>query len=71
MGTNEYKVVSGVELTKVEDGALVRYRRYQLKTKGGMVIWVDLDEPDWSDDKAGPIFLKAAQEADKILSLKG
>jgi len=69
---NEYKVIRGDELTRMSDTRGVEtYRRYQLRTRGGMIIRVDLDEKDWSDEKAGAIFLKAAQEADKILKLGG
>jgi hypothetical protein len=68
----DYKVLKGDELTRLaEGGGIERYRRYQLRTKGGMIITVDIGEKDFTDDKAGPIFLKAATEADKILKLGG
>jgi len=69
-GQKPYKVLKGDEMTRLSEGGGVElYRRYQLRTKGGMTITVDLDEPDWLDEKAAPIFLKAATEADKILAL--
>lgn len=66
----EYKVIRGDELTRLSEmGGVEHYRRYTIKTKGGMVITVDLDAKDFTDDKASPIFLKAALDADKILAL--
>jgi len=69
---NEYTVLKGDELTRVADtGELEKYRRYQLRTKGKMIISVDLDEEDWPPEKANPIFTAAAREADQVLALKG
>lgn len=64
----EYKVLKINELSKVTDvGAIERYYRHQIRTKGGVVLTIDIDEKDFTDEKAPPILLKKAQIADKIL----
>lgn len=52
------------EITGVEN-----FYRHMIKTKGGVVLTVDIDEKDFTAEKAAPILLKKAQEADKILAL--
>lgn len=66
----EYKVLKIDELTRVgEAGGIEHYYRHQIKTKGGVVLTVDIDERDFTPEKAAPILLKKAVEADKILAL--
>lgn len=66
----EYKVLKIDELTRISDvGGIEHYYRHQIKTKGGVVLSVDISQEDFTAEKAAPILLKKAQEADKILSL--
>jgi len=66
----EYKVLKIDEMTKVADaGGIEHYYRHQIKTKGGVVLSVNISEKDFTAEKAAPILLKRATEADKILSL--
>lgn len=66
----EYKVLKIDELTKPDDvrGIKHAYRHY-IKTKGGVVLSVDISEEDFTEEKAAPILLKKAIQADKILAL--
>ncbi|GAJ18393.1 unnamed protein product [marine sediment metagenome] len=65
-----YKVLRIDELTRVSDvGGIEHYYRHQIKTKGGVVLTVDISEKDFTAEKAAPILLKKAIEADKILAL--
>ena len=67
---NEYKVLKIDELTRMaEVGGIEHYYRHQIKTKGGVVLTVEIGAKDFTAEKAAPILLKKAQEADKILSL--
>ena len=67
---NEYKVLKIDELTRVSDvGGIEHYYRHQIKTKGGVVLTVNISEPDFIAEKAAPILAKKAIEADKILAL--
>lgn len=69
---NEYKVLKIDELTRIgEAQGLERYYRHQIKTKGGVILTVDISEKDFTEEKAAPILLKKAQNADKILALGG
>lgn len=69
MGT-EYKVLKIDEMSRVgELGGIEKFYRHQIKTKGGVVLTVDVSEKDFTAEKAAPILLKKAQEADKILAL--
>lgn len=66
----EYKVLRIDELTRVSDvGGIEHYYRHQIKTKGGVVLSVDISETDFSAEKAAPILTKRAITADKILAL--
>lgn len=66
----EYKVLKIDEMTRIAElGGVERFYRHQVKTKGGVVLTVDIDEKDFTAEKAAPILLKKAQEADKILAL--
>jgi len=65
-----YKVLKIDELTRVSDtGAIEHYYRHQIKTKGGVILTVDIDEEDFTAEKAAPILAAKATMADKILAL--
>lgn len=67
---NEYKVLKIDEMTRVSDiKGIEHYYRHRIKTKGGTVLSIDIDEGDFTAEKSAPILLKKAIEADKILSL--
>lgn len=52
------------ELDKIE-----HYYRHTIKTKGGVILTVDISEKNFTKEKAAPILDKRAVEADAILSL--
>ena len=67
---NEYKVLRITQMSRVSDEkGIEHYYKHRIKTKGKVVLDIDIDEEDYTPEKAGPILLKAAQNADKILSL--
>lgn len=67
---NEYKVLKIDELSRVSEvGGIEKYYRHQIKTKGGTILTVDINEKDFTLEKAAPILLAKAQEADKIKAL--
>ncbi len=69
-GQKPYRVLKIDELTRLsEGGGIERYYRHQLKTRGGVILTVDIDEREFTAEKAGPILEKRAIEADKILAL--
>lgn len=69
---NEYKVLKIDELSRISDTrGIEHYYRHQIKTKGGVVLTVDIDEGDFTPEKAAPILLAKAQNADKMLKLGG
>ena len=66
----EYKVIESVEMTGIDKvRGVYKFRRYTLRTKSGSVITVELEDKDWTPERASPIFLKAATEEDKIRAL--
>ena len=66
----DFKVLKIDELSRLsESGAIEKYYRHQIKTKGGVVLTVDISEKLFTADKAQPILLAKAVEADKILAL--
>ena len=66
----EYRVLKIDEMTRISElGGVERYYRHQIKTKGGVVLTVDIDEKAFTAEKAAPILLKKATDADKILAL--
>jgi len=66
----EYKVLKIDEMTRIgELGGVERFYRHQIKTKGKVVLTVDVDEKDFTAEAAAPILLKRAKEADAILAL--
>ncbi len=65
-----YKVLRIDELTRVGDtGGVERYYRHTIKTRGATVLRVDIDEGDFTAEKAAPILAAKATEADKIKAL--
>jgi len=66
----EYKVLRIDEMTRIgEVGGIEKYYRHSIKTKGGVVLTVDVSEKDFTPELAAPILLAAAQKADKIKAL--
>lgn len=69
-GQKPYRVLKIDELTRVSDlGGIEKYYRHTIRTRGGVVLTVDIDEDNFTPDKAGPILEKRAVEADKIMLL--
>lgn len=68
----EYEVLRIDEMTRASDvKGIEHYYRCRIKTKGGVVLSIDIEEKDFSPEKSAPILLKEAQNADKIKALKG
>lgn len=66
----EYEVLRIDEMSRMRDvGGIERYYRHRIRTKGGVVLSINIDEENFTPEKAAPILLKAAQNADKILAL--
>lgn len=66
----EYKVLKIDEMVRPgEVAGIERFYRHTIKTKGGVVLTVDIDEENFVAEKAAPILLKKATEADAILAL--
>ncbi len=65
-----YKVIKIDELSRVGDaGGIERYYRHTIKTRGGTVLRVDINEEDFTPEKAAPILEAKATAADKIKAL--
>ncbi|MBA7714628.1 hypothetical protein ES703_123657 [subsurface metagenome] len=68
----EYEIIHIDQLTRMSDTQGIEpYYRHRIKTKGGLVFTIDVDEKDFTPEKVAPILLEAAQNADKILKLGG
>lgn len=66
----EYKVLSITEMVRPSDaGGVEKFYRHRIRTAGGTVFHVDISDSNWSTEKAAPILLDKAIEADKILKL--
>jgi len=66
----EYKVLRITQMSRISDErGIEHYYKHRIKTKGGTVLDVDIEEKDFTEEKAAPILLKKAQIADKILAL--
>ena len=66
----EYKVLKIDEMIRPgETGGVEKFYRHQIKTKGGVVLTVNIDEKDFTPEKAAPILIAAASNADKIKAL--
>ena len=58
------------EMTRLsETGGVEKFYRHQIKTKGGVVLTVDVGEKDFTDEKVLPLLASKASMADKILAL--
>ena len=69
---DEYKVLKIDEMVRPDElKGIQHYYRHTIKTKGGVILTVEISEADFTEEKAAPILLKKAQTADKILALKG
>jgi len=65
-----YEVLRITELVRPSaTGGLEKYYRHTIKTRGGTVLTVDVDERDFTSEKAAPLLRARAVEADKILAL--
>ena len=70
MVATQFKVLKIDEMTRLgETGGVERYYRHQIKTKGGVILTVDIAEGDFVEARVAPILLARAIEADKILAL--
>lgn len=65
-----FRVLKIDEMTRLaEGGGVEKFYRHQLKTKGGVVLTVDIDKEDFTPEKSSPILTAAAKNADAILAL--
>lgn len=66
----EYKVLKIDEMIHPgEVGGVEKFYHHTIKTHGGSIISVDIDEKDFTPEKVAPILLEAATRADKIKAL--
>lgn len=66
----EYNVISIDEMVRPgEVGGVEKFYRHRIKTKGKIVLTVDISEKDFTPEKSAPILLAAALNADKIKAL--
>lgn len=65
----EYEVLSIDQLSRIGDVGIEYYYRHRIRTKGKVILTLDIDEKDFTPEKAAPILLKAAQNADAIKTL--
>ena len=67
---DEYKVLKITEMVRPgEITGVEKFYRHQIKTKGGVVLSVDIDEADFTEARAAPILAARAKSADAILKL--
>ena len=65
-----FKVLKIDEMSRLSDtGGIERFYRHQIKTKGGVVLSVDIGEKDFIPPKAAVILTAKAKDADEIMSL--
>ena len=70
MAGTSFKVLKIDEMTRLaESGGIEKYYRHQIKTRGGIVLTVDIDSRDFTAEKAAPLLARKAAEADAILAL--
>lgn len=70
MAEKLFKVLKIDEMVRPRaEGGIEKYYRHQIKTKGGTILTVDIEEEDFTPEKAEPLLAKKATEADKIKSL--
>lgn len=69
---DEYKVIAIDEMARPGEVSGIEYfYRHTIFTKGKTRLTIDISKEDFTAEKAAPILLKAAQEADKIKALRG
>jgi len=67
---NEYKVLRITQMSRISDeGGIEHYYRHRIKTKGGIVLDVNVERKDFTPELTAPILQKEAQNADKIKAL--
>jgi len=67
---NEYTVLRIMEMVRPSDiRGVETFYRHTIKTKGGVVLNVDIDQKDFTPEKTAPLLAEAAKNADKILKL--
>ncbi|MBA7607942.1 hypothetical protein ES703_15112 [subsurface metagenome] len=67
---NEYKVLKITEMIGPSDTEGVeKFYRHSIRTRGGVMLSVDISKDDFTAENAAPILKARAQEADKILQL--
>jgi len=70
MATSPYKVLKIDEMSRIsETGGVEKFYRHQLKTRGGVILTVDVGKDDFTPEKAAVLLTAAAKNADAILSL--
>ena len=70
MAVTLFKVLKIDEMTRLSDtGGVEKVYRHQIKTKGGVVLSVDIGKDDFTADKAAVILAAAAKNADAIMAL--
>jgi len=66
----EYKVLRITQMSRISDEeGIEHYYRHRIKTKGGIVLDVNVERKDFTPELTAPILLKEAQNADKIKAL--
>lgn len=66
----EYKVLKIDEFTRPDElRGVKQVYRYTVKTKGGTIFTLELDDPDPTAEKVAPVLAAKASEFDKILKL--
>lgn len=67
---NAYEVLAIDEVTRPDDlRGIKQVYRYTVKSKGGVRFTIELDDPDPTAEKVGPVLAAKAAEFDKILKL--
>lgn len=65
--SKNYKVLTIDEMQGVaKAGGIKRYYRHRIETKEGTILTVDVDEADFTPEKADKILTAKADNADKI-----
>jgi len=65
-----YQVLKIDEMVRADPlKGLVPYYRHTIKTKGDVTLRIDIDQKDFTPEKAGPILEAAARNADNIMRL--
>lgn len=66
----EYEILWIDQLTRAADrGGIERYARVKFRTQKGILWTIEIDDPDLTPEKAGPIVEKKAKELDAVMNL--